>query len=147
VLGDMQKHGSPADPIFWSHHAMLDNVWAEWQHRQGDIQDKYKVTMKYKYPFNDDPVFDALNQGFVGNAANGKNAGDPIPMDVNNPISRVFQPSDTMLFLEPKLQDLNNPRWTVADLLNENDMYRSFQFNKARYTGRNQPLNDGLTMV
>jgi hypothetical protein len=30
MSGDMIK-GAPADPVFWSHHAMLDLIWASWQ--------------------------------------------------------------------------------------------------------------------
>ena len=26
---------SPADPIFWLHHAMIDRVWAQWQEKHG----------------------------------------------------------------------------------------------------------------
>jgi len=30
VGGDMGAYMSPLDPIFWTHHAMLDRCWAEW---------------------------------------------------------------------------------------------------------------------
>lgn len=34
VLGDMTNNGTTAfDPIFWSHHANVDRLWAEWQSR------------------------------------------------------------------------------------------------------------------
>ncbi|MFN7971266.1 MAG: tyrosinase family protein [Acidobacteriota bacterium] len=31
VGGDMATGGSPADPVFWLHHAMVDKLWADWQ--------------------------------------------------------------------------------------------------------------------
>jgi tyrosinase len=31
VGGDMKTSASPADPIFWLHHANVDRLWTEWQ--------------------------------------------------------------------------------------------------------------------
>jgi tyrosinase len=31
VGGDMDSASSPADPIFWLHHANIDRIWAAWQ--------------------------------------------------------------------------------------------------------------------
>ncbi len=31
VYGTMSTSASPKDPIFWLHHAMVDNIWAHWQ--------------------------------------------------------------------------------------------------------------------
>lgn len=31
VGGTMRFSNSPADPIFWLHHAMVDKIWADWQ--------------------------------------------------------------------------------------------------------------------
>ena len=31
VGGDMAGSSSPADPLFWLHHANIDRLWAEWQ--------------------------------------------------------------------------------------------------------------------
>jgi len=31
VGGTMATSSSPADPIFWLHHAMVDKIWADWQ--------------------------------------------------------------------------------------------------------------------
>ena len=31
VGGDMASASSPADPLFWLHHANLDRLWSEWQ--------------------------------------------------------------------------------------------------------------------
>ncbi len=31
VGGTMVTSGSPADPIFWLHHAFIDKIWADWQ--------------------------------------------------------------------------------------------------------------------
>lgn len=31
VGGTMATAGSPADPLFWLHHAFIDKIWADWQ--------------------------------------------------------------------------------------------------------------------
>jgi tyrosinase len=31
VGGDMDSASSPADPVFWLHHANIDRIWAAWQ--------------------------------------------------------------------------------------------------------------------
>jgi len=31
VGGTMRTAGSPGDPLFWLHHAMVDKLWADWQ--------------------------------------------------------------------------------------------------------------------
>lgn len=31
VGGTMATAGSPADPVFWMHHAFIDKIWADWQ--------------------------------------------------------------------------------------------------------------------
>lgn len=31
VGGTMNSSSSPADPLFWLHHANIDRIWAEWQ--------------------------------------------------------------------------------------------------------------------
>ena len=31
IGGDMATNRSPADPIFWLHHANIDRIWAQWQ--------------------------------------------------------------------------------------------------------------------
>ena len=36
IGGAMSTMRSPADPIFWSHHAMVDKVWADWQALPGN---------------------------------------------------------------------------------------------------------------
>ncbi|GMV99367.1 MAG: tyrosinase [Candidatus Hydrogenedentota bacterium] len=33
--GTMLLHSSPADPIFWLHHAYVDKLWEEWMQRHG----------------------------------------------------------------------------------------------------------------
>ncbi|MBT2408669.1 MULTISPECIES: tyrosinase family protein [unclassified Streptomyces] len=33
VGGQMASAASPNDPVFWMHHAFIDMLWAEWQHR------------------------------------------------------------------------------------------------------------------
>jgi tyrosinase len=38
VSGDMGVIGTSAyDPIFWSHHAMIDRIWGIWQARNGNV--------------------------------------------------------------------------------------------------------------
>ena len=29
--GHIRSFSSPSDPLFWSHHAMIDKIWAQWQ--------------------------------------------------------------------------------------------------------------------
>ena len=36
IGGDMATMASPRDPIFWSHHAMVDKLWSEWQAISGN---------------------------------------------------------------------------------------------------------------
>ncbi len=31
VGGTMRSSSSPADPLFWLHHAMVDKIWADWE--------------------------------------------------------------------------------------------------------------------
>jgi tyrosinase len=31
TAGQMAGENSPADPLFWLHHANIDRLWAEWQ--------------------------------------------------------------------------------------------------------------------
>lgn len=31
VGGNMARASSPADPVFWLHHAFIDKLWADWQ--------------------------------------------------------------------------------------------------------------------
>jgi hypothetical protein len=33
VGGQMETERSPADPLFWLHHANVDRIWARWQER------------------------------------------------------------------------------------------------------------------
>jgi len=35
IGGDMSQMYSPNDPIFWSHHAFVDYIWAQWQASNG----------------------------------------------------------------------------------------------------------------
>jgi tyrosinase len=35
VGGEMETAASPADPIFWLHHANVDRLWAQWQSKPG----------------------------------------------------------------------------------------------------------------
>ena len=44
--GHLRSFGSPADPLFWSHHAMVDRIWALWQDCHD--YDKDETAMKSK---------------------------------------------------------------------------------------------------
>ncbi|RDW63562.1 hypothetical protein BP6252_11107 [Coleophoma cylindrospora] len=53
--GDMSDMwSSPSDPLFWSHHAMLDNVWNQWQRLNWTVR-KAEITgpdTMWAYPYN-----------------------------------------------------------------------------------------------
>ncbi|KAK4506143.1 hypothetical protein PRZ48_004108 [Zasmidium cellare] len=80
----MDFHSSPADPLFYLHHAMVDNVWTIWQNldiyrRQNIIRgtdtlgcsspDCPEMQLTDKLPFGfvaEDPVFGDLMDTFAG---------------------------------------------------------------------------------
>ncbi|CAK4032147.1 Di-copper centre-containing [Lecanosticta acicola] len=80
----MDFHSSPADPVFFLHHAMIDRVWTIWQNldiyrRQNtlmgtatlgcDVPDCPAMTLEDSLPFGfvtDDPVFGDLMDTFSG---------------------------------------------------------------------------------
>lgn len=66
VSGDMGLLSTAAyDPIFWSHHAMIDRIWALWQVRNGNSNiapDLFDVVLD---PFNL-KVRDVLNVNTLG---------------------------------------------------------------------------------
>ncbi|KAI8867020.1 Di-copper centre-containing protein [Ramicandelaber brevisporus] len=35
IGGTMESMWSPADPVFWFHHAFIDKIWADWQNYDG----------------------------------------------------------------------------------------------------------------
>ena len=126
IAGDMYESGSPADPIFWSHHAMLDNLWAAWQELKPENAVAYnRKKWNYRYPF--DGVSDKLNEGLDQKEFG---PGEEIK-DIPQGTKRDFMRTDKMVFLD-HLDDLENGvqydvRWTVEQLLAERGMFRTFQ--------------------
>ena len=53
---------SPADPIFWSHHALVDKLWARWQDcHNHNIADKAKLTdAQYRHASWNDKIDDSM---------------------------------------------------------------------------------------
>ena len=66
VGGDMGVVGTAAfDPIFWSHHAMIDRLWAIWQVRNGNSNISPELLDVVLSPFNF-RVRDVLNVNDLG---------------------------------------------------------------------------------
>lgn len=66
VSGDMGNIGTAAyDPIFWSHHAMIDRLWWMWQARHGNSNISPDLLDDVLQPFNL-RVRDVLNANDLG---------------------------------------------------------------------------------
>jgi len=66
VSGDMGNIGTAAyDPIFWSHHAMIDRLWWIWQARHGNTNISTELLDVVLQPFNL-RVRDVLNANDLG---------------------------------------------------------------------------------
>ena len=66
VSGDMGVIGTAAfDPIFWSHHAMIDRIWWIWQARNGNGNIPSDLGAQVLPPFNVQ-VHDVLNVHDLG---------------------------------------------------------------------------------
>jgi tyrosinase len=66
VSGDMGVIGTAAfDPIFWSHHAMIDRIWWLWQARNGNGNIPSDLVEQVLAPFNVQ-VRDVLNVHDLG---------------------------------------------------------------------------------
>ena len=66
VSGDMGNIGTAAyDPIFWSHHAMIDRLWWIWQARHGNANISTDLLDVVLQPFNL-RVRDVLNANDLG---------------------------------------------------------------------------------
>ena len=66
VGGDMKGSSSPADPLFWLHHANIDRTWSKWQVTHVG-QDPANLTEKLKpTPIFKVKVQDALNIATLG---------------------------------------------------------------------------------
>ena len=66
VSGDMGVIGTAAfDPIFWSHHAMIDRIWWLWQARNGNGNVPTDLLDEVLAPFNLQ-VRDVLNVHDLG---------------------------------------------------------------------------------
>ena len=55
-FGDMATTHSPADPIFWLHHANVDRVWARWQTAHNNAAGKPTNGTEILQP-NPSPIF------------------------------------------------------------------------------------------
>ena len=74
--GHIRSFSSPADPLFWSHHAFIDKIWSAWQnchdHDEVRIDDVERTQYQPTTPNTDgfmDPFvfkFPALNGGGEG---------------------------------------------------------------------------------
>lgn len=52
----LDVYGSPGDPVFWLHHAMVDRVWTIWQHLgPGRTQEVWGTGTRYNSRFLKDP--------------------------------------------------------------------------------------------
>lgn len=60
IGGDMGNFQSPRDPIFWTHHNMIDRIWYDWNVVRGNAN-------------TNDPVW--ANYTFTGNFVDGKGNG------------------------------------------------------------------------
>ena len=66
VGGDMVTAGSPNDPLFWLHHAMIDKTWAAWQ-AQPPASNPANITTTLKpSPLFGVKVKDVLNTTTLG---------------------------------------------------------------------------------
>ncbi len=48
VGGNMNSGASPADPIFYWHHAFIDEVWLDWQKNETQNQLAYSGNLQEK---------------------------------------------------------------------------------------------------
>lgn len=67
VSGDMAQIPYAAfDPIFWSHHCMIDRIWWQWQRKNGinEIPDHYRKMSLEPFGMTVDEVLDIYNLGY-----------------------------------------------------------------------------------
>ncbi|QLH11891.1 hypothetical protein DSQ20_07055 [Nitrosarchaeum sp. AC2] len=67
VSGDMSDIATAAfDPIFWSHHCMIDRLWWEWQKKNGidEIPDHYREMSLEPFGMTVDETLDIFNLGY-----------------------------------------------------------------------------------
>lgn len=67
VGGDMGNVGLAAyDPIFWSHHCMIDMLWWKWQKRNGinEIPEQYRTAALAPFERTVDDVLEMLDLGY-----------------------------------------------------------------------------------
>ncbi|HED34002.1 MAG TPA: tyrosinase family protein [Gammaproteobacteria bacterium] len=76
ILGSLMSTAiSPADPMFWLHHANVDRIWARWQvshpKEQPEIDNKYKIDENKKNMTKLQPFGVSLEQGAKPPKAHG----------------------------------------------------------------------------
>ncbi len=67
VSGDMSDIATAAfDPIFWSHHCMIDRLWWIWQKKNGidEIPDHYRKMSLEPFGVTTDEMLDIYNLGY-----------------------------------------------------------------------------------
>jgi len=52
VGGDMQTYQSPRDPIFWTHHNMIDRIWNDWNIVRGNANTNDAAWTGYEFTGN-----------------------------------------------------------------------------------------------
>ena len=60
VGGEMATERSPADPLFWLHHATIDRIWARWQEKHPAQRPKNTTERLKPAPLIDVRVGDLL---------------------------------------------------------------------------------------
>ena len=66
VGGEMATAESPADPIFWLHHANVDRLWAQWQRRHRRARPRNGSERLQPPPLFDVTVSTVLDIGRLG---------------------------------------------------------------------------------
>ena len=63
VGGEMATERSPADPLFWLHHANVDRIWARWQEKHPTRRPNNRSERLKPAPLLDVKVGDVLKTG------------------------------------------------------------------------------------
>ena len=68
VGGTMVTYSSPADPIFWLHHANIDRIWSLWPKSQStppDIEEGMAEMRPWSYRTDEDRIEDSNIFGYI----------------------------------------------------------------------------------
>ena len=66
VGGTMQTGASPADPVFWLHHAFIDKIWDDWQALHPGVNPSNLTTVLQPAPIMTRTVSQVLNIHALG---------------------------------------------------------------------------------